>query len=148
MVGLGTGIAPLRAMVQDRAVAKANGEKCGQMALFFGNRNKKNEFLYENEFNKQEKDGVMDFYGAWSRDQPEKIQVHHLMHKKENQELIQDLLHKQGGQQQLCGPNGPVAECRDALVDAYVNVGGHSREEADQMITKMQIEGRYNLDTW
>jgi len=50
MVGLGTGIAPLRAMVQDRYYGKKNGEECGPMALFFGNRHKKTEFLYGNEF--------------------------------------------------------------------------------------------------
>lgn len=49
MVGMGTGLAPLRAFIQERAVAKANGETCGPMALFFGNRNKKNEYLYGEE---------------------------------------------------------------------------------------------------
>lgn len=88
MVGLGTGMAPLRAMIQDRAVAKTNGEECGPMALFFGNRNAKNEFLYKDEIEGYVKDGVTDFFGAWSRDQKEKIYVHHLMKKQENKELI------------------------------------------------------------
>jgi len=45
MVGLGTGIAPFRAMVQDRWQSKKEGEKTGPMALFFGNRHEKTEFL-------------------------------------------------------------------------------------------------------
>jgi len=40
MVALGTGIAPMRAFIEERAVAKKDGETCGDMALFFGARNR------------------------------------------------------------------------------------------------------------
>lgn len=149
MVGLGTGMAPLRAMVQDRYnyVKNQGGTDNAPMALFFGNRHKKTEFLYGDEMQHYIDSGVLtNFYGAWSRDQKEKVYVHHLMKKEE--ELIYDYLVKQGGYYYLCGPNGPVAECREALVNAFVNVGKHSPEEADKMVTDMQMTGRYNLDTW
>lgn len=45
MVALGTGIAPMRAMVQERGLAKSQGEKCGPMSMFFGNRHYETEFF-------------------------------------------------------------------------------------------------------
>jgi len=73
MVGLGTGIAPFRAMIQDRYNAKENKEEVGKMALFFGNRNKKNEFLYQSDFEGKYSSVITDSFYAWSRDQKEKI---------------------------------------------------------------------------
>lgn len=49
MIALGTGIAPMRALIQERHAAKAKGEKVGPMTLMFGSRNAKNDFLYEDE---------------------------------------------------------------------------------------------------
>ena len=49
MVALGTGIAPMRAFIEERAAAKQDGEACGPMALFFGARNRQ-EYSYEAEF--------------------------------------------------------------------------------------------------
>lgn len=45
MVALGTGLAPMRAMIQDRHLALNNKEEVGPMALFFGNRHKATENL-------------------------------------------------------------------------------------------------------
>jgi len=74
MVGLGTGIAPFRAMVQDRYQSKKEGAKTGPMALFFGNRHEKTEFLYGEEFRHMMDEGIVThFSGAWSRDQKQKI---------------------------------------------------------------------------
>jgi len=49
MVGLGTGIAPFRSMIQDRHKSKTEGANVGPMALFFGNRHKETEWLYKDE---------------------------------------------------------------------------------------------------
>jgi sulfite reductase alpha subunit-like flavoprotein len=49
MVGLGTGLAPFRAMIEDREVARKKGETVGQMALFFGARHKRTDYTYGDE---------------------------------------------------------------------------------------------------
>lgn len=50
-VGMGTGIAPIRAMFQDRLISKQAGKEMGKGCMVFGNRTKKDEFYYEDEIN-------------------------------------------------------------------------------------------------
>lgn len=45
-VGMGTGVAPIRAMFQDRLISKQNGAELGKGAMVFGNRTIKDEYYY------------------------------------------------------------------------------------------------------
>jgi len=78
MVGLGTGIAPFRAMVEDREVARIRGETVGPMALFFGARYRRTDFTYGDEFEDYHSSGkgILTLLStAFSRDQEHKIYV-------------------------------------------------------------------------
>lgn len=67
MVGPGTGIAPFRAFVQERDNRDAEGKNW----LFFGDRTFTEDFLYQVEWQKYLKSGVVDRIDvAFSRDQP------------------------------------------------------------------------------
>merc|ERR1712072_904728 len=145
-------MAPFRAMIQEREWHRRNGVKeLGPMAMYFGTRTA-NEFLYGDEMEAYVKDGLLtDLYCAFSRDQPEKIYVQNRI--DESQQLIWDYLgtekYGQKGIFYLCGPAGPPVEaCRKAVVTAFEVAGGLSREEADQMVTQMQITGKYNVEAW
>ncbi len=150
MVALGTGIAPMRAMVEDREVAKSRGEKVGPMALFFGARHRRTDYTYGDEFEEYHSNGngvIKTLSLAFSRDQEHKIYVQHRI--AENPEVIYDYLGRQKGYFYLCGPAGNVPpSVRKAVVDSFISQGGHSPEEAEHMVTQMQIEGRYNVEAW
>ena len=150
MVGLGTGIAPFRAMVEDREVARTRGDKTGPMALFFGARYRRTDYTYGDEFDEYHSNGkgvISDLHLAFSRDQEHKIYVQNRI--DENPEIIYDYLHKKKGYFYLCGPAGNVPPAvRESVKRAFVQIGGHSAEEAEKIVTQMQIEGRYNVEAW
>merc|ERR1712151_229967 len=147
MVALGTGIAPMRAFIEERAAAKKDGEECGDMALFFGARNRQ-EYSYEAEFDQYNKDGVLqNIVLALSREQKEKIYVTHRL--QQNKDLVYDLIHQKEGNLYLCGPGGNVPpQVRQAVVDAIRECGGRSNEYAEKYVENMQINGRYNVEAW
>ena len=146
MVALGTGIAPMRAFIEERAAAQRAGEECAPMALFFGARNRQ-EYSYEEEFDAYQKEGVLEhIHLALSREQKEKIYVTHRL--KQQQHLIYDLIHEKHGNFYLCGPGGNVPpQVRQAVVDA-IRANGHTEEYAEQYVLDMQIGGRYNVEAW
>jgi len=147
MVGLGTGIAPMRAFIEERVAASRAGEKCAPMALFFGARNRI-EYSYEDEFNAYHEEGPLTKISlALSREQKEKIYVTHRL--QQEKQLVYDLIHEQNGNLYLCGPGGNVPpQVRKAVVDAIQDCGGHSAEYAEDYVMQMQINGRYNVEAW
>ncbi|VEA45675.1 sulfite reductase subunit alpha [Salmonella enterica subsp. arizonae] len=69
MIGSGTGIAPFRAFIQQRVADEASGKNW----LFFGNPHFTEDFLYQVEWQRYVKEGLLSRIDlAWSRDQKEK----------------------------------------------------------------------------
>jgi len=67
----------------------------------------------------------------------------------ENPEMVYEYLYKNKGFFYLCGTAGSsIDACKSAVVEAGIKVGGLSREEAENWLTQMQIEGRWNIDVW
>lgn len=65
MVGPGTGVAPFRAFVQERAAQAKAGQNVGRTILFFGCRKQKEDFLYASEWEVRKKHSP--FSRIWSR---------------------------------------------------------------------------------
>lgn len=148
MVALGTGIAPMRAMLQERDTWKKRGEEVGKTAFYFGVRNSSNEYTYGEELEAYRDSGIITHLRpAFSRDQAEKIYVQHRM--KEQDKLLVDWFMNENAHLYLCGPAGSVpAAVRKMLAAAFEEHAGMSAEEADAYLTELQIAGRYNLDVW
>ena len=74
MIGPGTGIAPFRSFLHERAQQAASGETIGESWLFFGDQHEHCDFLYQEEIAQMQADGVLTKLStAFSRDQAEKI---------------------------------------------------------------------------
>lgn len=72
MIGAGTGIAPFRAFMQQRENDGASGKNW----LFYGNQHFTEDFLYQTEWQRYVRDGVLTQISlAWSRDKPAKTYV-------------------------------------------------------------------------
>ena len=59
MIGAGTGIAPFRGFIQERATQLSNGQPLGEALLFFGCTNPDKDYLYKEELSNWEKVGAV-----------------------------------------------------------------------------------------
>lgn len=143
MIGAGTGVAPFRAFMQQRA---ANGDS-GKNWLIFGNQHFTQDFLCQTEWQSWAKDGLLNKYDfAWSRDQEEKIYVQHKI-REEAAELWQWL--QQGAHIYVCGDASRMAkDVEQALLDTIAEQGGLSADDADEYLDNLRQEGRYQRDVY
>lgn len=143
MIGAGTGVAPFRAFMQQRA---ANGDS-GKNWLIFGNQHFTQDFLYQTEWQGWAKDGLLNKYDfAWSRDQEEKIYVQHKI-REEAAELWQWL--QQGAHIYVCGDASRMAkDVEQALLDTIAEQGDLSADDADEYLDNLRQEGRYQRDVY
>lgn len=144
MAGLGTGAAPFRAFMQERAWQKAQGIEVGPLLYYFGARYRSAEYLYGEEIEAYVRDGVISHTGlAFSRDTKAKVYIQHKMN--EDQKLLADSL--EDGVFYLCGPTWPVPDVYQALTDAFVGKG-KTVEEAQAHIEELKEDERYVLEVY
>ncbi|MGM0854928.1 MAG: bifunctional cytochrome P450/NADPH--P450 reductase [Bacillota bacterium] len=147
MIGPGTGIAPFRGFIQARRILKEKGETLGVAHLYFGCRNPQHDFLYQEELEKAEQEGIVTLHTAFSRcPGKEKTYVQHRL--AENAEVILPLL-KDGGRLYICGDGGKMApEVEHTLVESYMHFYQTTREEATAWLGSLEEDGRYAKDVW
>jgi sulfite reductase (NADPH) flavoprotein alpha-component len=143
MVGPGTGIAPFRAFIEER---KSTGAK-GKNWLFFGDRSQKTDYLYGEEWESYQKDGILNELDlAWSRDQAEKVYVQHKMLEKGRQ--LWNWLND-GAVFYVCGDASRMAKDVDqALRTIAQREGSMSEEDAGSWVKGLQKERRYLKDVY
>ena len=148
LAGLGTGIAPFRAFIQEKAVQKHGGKEIGDVAFLMGLRYSKKEYLFEEEFKGYEKEGVIShLLPAFSRDQERKIYIQHKI--DENQKLACDILFEKKGYFFYCGPAGSVPSAIEkSLLKAIVAIYNKTEDEAIAMLECVKNEGRYVVEAW
>ncbi|KLO03083.1 hypothetical protein ABN09_04605, partial [Morganella morganii] len=124
-IGPGTGIAPFRAFLQQRAAQQSGGKNW----LITGNPHEKSDFLYETELTDFVRQGVLtELTTAWSRDQSQKIYVQDKL--AERREAVWRWL-EQGAYLYVCGDAFRMAKDVDAaLLDIIRSEGAMSAEEA------------------
>lgn len=143
MVGPGTGIAPFRAFVQDRAASGATGRNW----LFFGDQRRATDFLYEEEWAEWQARGKLHRLDlAWSRDQAAKVYVQDRM-REQAAELWNWI--RGGASFFVCGDAKRMAKDVDlALHEIIAAQGGMSPEQAADYVKQMKKDKRYQRDVY
>jgi len=149
LTGLGTGLAPIRAIVQQRMTVRASGQEVGPMCLIFGARYQAQDFLYEDEINDWLESGLLtELVTAWSRDQEKKVYVQHRI--EERHDIMSKYLVEGNGYFYLCGPAGnmPPAVRQSVINSIAASASSLDEAGAEEYVTNMQITGRYNVEAW
>ncbi|MFE4428966.1 assimilatory sulfite reductase (NADPH) flavoprotein subunit [Peribacillus butanolivorans] len=143
MVGPGTGIAPFRSFIQEREETEANGKTW----IFFGDQHFVTDFLYQTEWQKWLKTGVLTKMDvAFSRDADEKVYVQHRMleHSRKLYEWLQE-----GAAVYICGDEKNMAhDVHNTLIEIIEKEGQMSHDDAQVYLEEMQQNKRYQRDVY
>ncbi|SCU71828.1 NADPH--cytochrome P450 reductase, putative [Trypanosoma equiperdum] len=165
MIGPGTGIASMIGFCYRREamLKKQAAVEHGPMVLFFGNRNRSSEYFVEREVRQwcPHGEGKLPSAGvrcdsvltlvdaAFSRDQPEKYYVTHLLEKHQDY-LLKLLTSRVGGGCliYISGDASRVSRSVDKAILKLLEYGGFAEEAAVEFLARMEREGRYLKDVY
>lgn len=152
LVGPGTGCAPFRALIEDRAILSAD-EPAAPIIFFFGCRNETKDFLYKDfwfshtknsEVLSEQKGG--GFFVAFSRDQAQKVYVQHKI--QEEGIKVWNFL-KSGAWVYVAGSATKMpADVMSTLEEVISREGGFSKESASRWLKQLEKIGRYHVEAW
>lgn len=151
MVGPGTGLAPMRALLQERKFQQTaqQGTVGPKNILFFGCKNRAVDYIYSDELEAYEKEGVLTkLHTAFSRDAKEKVYVQHLMVQPETAQELLGLLLNQGAYIYVCGATAMGADVMAAFIKILQEQNNMSTAQATSFIKELQDKGRYVQELW
>jgi sulfite reductase (NADPH) flavoprotein alpha-component len=143
MIGPGTGIAPFRAFLEERAAQAATGRNW----LFFGDQHSQTDFLYQEQLADWQKSGLLtQLDTAFSRDQAEKVYVQNRI--LEQADRFYEWL-EAGAYIYVCGDASRMAKDVDAAIHQVVEkAAGHSAEQAAAYVAELKKAKRYLRDVY
>ncbi|CAL9370405.1 Sulfite reductase [NADPH] flavoprotein alpha-component [Streptomyces sp. enrichment culture] len=143
MIGPGTGIAPFRSFLHERAARGAAGRNW----LFFGDQHRATDFVYEDELTGLRERGVLtELDLAFSRDQAEKVYVQTRMRQR-SRELYAWL--EDGAHVYVCGDASRMAkDVEAALLDVIAEQRGRGEDDAAAYLADLRRAKRYVRDVY
>jgi sulfite reductase (NADPH) flavoprotein alpha-component len=143
MIGPGTGVAPFRSFLAEREETGA----AGKTWLFYGDRQFRTDFLYQTDWQRWLKQGVLTRMNvAFSRDTERKVYVQHRM-QEFSRELFRWL--EDGASVYVCGDEKHMAhDVQATILQIIGQEGGKSSAEAAAYLADLQATGRYQRDVY
>jgi sulfite reductase alpha subunit-like flavoprotein len=164
-IGAGTGIAPLRALVQEReavwslshpdafsapiiATTEAKRPFYHDQVLVFGCRKKEADFYYQDEWSSLVESGRMMLLTAFSQDQWHKVYVQQVLASEFGREQIARHILECGGAIYIAGGPKMARAVIDVVVESLSSHLKCEEKEARKILTKLQNLGLYSVEAW
>jgi cytochrome P450/NADPH-cytochrome P450 reductase len=147
MVGAGTGMAPFRGFLQERASLRARGVPIATSLLFLGCRDPQDDLLYADELKAYEADGVATLVPAFSRVKgfPHRY-VQHALEASADQVWA---AMQEDAVVFVCGNASTMAPgVRAALVAVFRAKTGAGESDGEAWLAGLRSAGRYLEDIW
>lgn len=156
LLGPGTGIAPMRALLQERQflLSKDPETKLGKALLFFGCKHSKMDFIYEDELQQFKANGsLQELHTAFSRDTEKKVYVQHLLTEPATAQELLSLILEQDAYIYVCGATAMGNDIMNTIVKLIADFKKISVEEASAFVKKLQerkpnSQPRYVQELW
>ncbi|KAF7347083.1 Fatty acid hydroxylase [Mycena venus] len=142
----GSGVAPMRGFIQERAVQKASGREVGDMLLFFGCRSPKADYLYsDSDLSEWIRKGVVDVRPAFSRSPEDSEGCRYVQHRvrKDSADIFKAL--KEGASFFTCGSANVAKGIKNTLVEIIMEQENVDLTEAMEKFENV-MKGRYATD--
>ncbi|ORX54663.1 hypothetical protein BCR36DRAFT_581547 [Piromyces finnis] len=158
MIGPGTGIAPFRGFIQERMWEIRQNKTVGKTILFFGCRNRNQDYLYREELeslcneleerkNQNKKSFELQIINAFSRETNKKVYVQHRL--AEHGEMIWELIREKRAHIYICGDANNMAKDVQACIENIAKtVGGMGDNQVNILIKDLKLKGRFHEDVW
>ncbi|KAL9112863.1 MAG: hypothetical protein Q9227_002940 [Pyrenula ochraceoflavens] len=157
LIGAGTGLAPLRALIYEKENLLKQGGSVGSTCLFFGCRSQDSDYFFKDTWKECNLKHDFRIFTAFSRDQREKVYVQDRL--KQHAQLVFDKIHRGKATVIVCGSSGAMPKAvREALLHVLVQGGtgdGNgdggapgTREEAEAYLAGMERAGTFKQETW
>lgn len=155
MIGPGTGVAPMRAMAQQRYVwskqlkNEPSGKRLENDMLVFGCRGNNTDYFFKDEWAELSRSEGLQVCTAFSRDKNEpRSYVQDQI--RQNASTVFRAIRELEGRIYVCGSSGNMPKgVREAFLDVLVDQStSMSREEAEAYLDGMEKAGRYKQETW
>ncbi|PON78209.1 Flavodoxin-like [Parasponia andersonii] len=152
LIGPGTGCAPFRGFVEERAIQSATHDTA-PVIFFFGCRNEENDYLYRDFWLSHKKNGGVlsetkggGFYVAFSRDQPQKVYVQHKI--SEHSDRVWSLL-SEGAAIYVAGSSTKMPpDVLSSFEEIISKESGLPREAAVRWLRALERAGKYHIEAW
>jgi cytochrome P450 / NADPH-cytochrome P450 reductase len=147
MIGAGTGLAPFRGFLQERAAQRDGGASVATSLLFFGCRTSADDYLYRDELSRYEADGVVKVEAVFSREgDPKRRYVQDAIVQRADE--VWNLIQNQHANIYVCGNANTMAPgVRTALIQV-LRMNSGAAIDGNNWLAGLRADGRFLEDIW
>ncbi|KIW80880.1 hypothetical protein Z517_03903 [Fonsecaea pedrosoi CBS 271.37] len=150
MVAAGTGIAPFRAFIAERAKLHAIGKPIGEMMLFFGCRRPQEDYIYRDDLEQAQAavgKHVFQIVTAFSR-VPGQDKVYVQQRVREHGTQVVQMIEEKSANLYICGRASMAREVGFNLGETVKALKGWSDSEVKGWTEALKRTGKWREDVW